>query len=141
MTWMKRNLAAILGIAITLAVFAKGASDIWTMYHVPAHAQTTIGHFEMGVGTDLHTSCTVLASTTKYCFAADGLYISLNGAAYAQIAATAGVISFNGRTGAVLPATGDYTYAEIAGTPPTGSVTSVNGKTGAVVLGATTTVQ
>jgi hypothetical protein len=59
-----------------------------------------------------HTLCTVTPATTQYCFASDGLWMSLNGAAYVQL-------------GAVAPV----------------GVVSVNGKTGVVVLGATTTVQ
>ena len=50
-----------------------------------------------------HTSCTVTASTTQICFASDGLWLSVNGAAYVQVqtgAVVAGVtsISINGGT-------------------------------------------
>jgi hypothetical protein len=129
MTWMKKHWFFF---ALILAAF----SLPW----VTGRAQTTIP-FQMAVGTGLHTACTVTTGTTQYCFAADGLWVSLNGAAYAQITVTSGVTSFNGRTGAVLPAVGDYTYTQISGTPPSAAVTSVNGKTGAVVLSATTTLQ
>lgn len=73
----------------------------------------------------LHTSCVTAAGTTTYAFASDGLWISMNGGAFAQVQVgtpVAGVTSWNGQTGAV-------TY-----TPPTAPVSSVNGKTGAVVL-------
>ena len=57
-----------------------------------------------------HSFLFVTPATTQYCFASDGLWMSLNGAAYVQL-------------GVATPA----------------GVTSVNGKTGAVILGATTT--
>jgi hypothetical protein len=42
----------------------------------------------------VHTSCTVAASTTTFCFASDGLWQSLSGAAYVQLgAAISGVSS------------------------------------------------
>lgn len=59
-----------------------------------------------------------------------------------------GVASFNGRTGKVVPAAGDYTKAQVglsnvdnvkqysASNPPPYPVTSVAGKTGAVTLAA-----
>ena len=76
------------------------------------------------------SSCSVIATTTVFCYAADtGILQSINGAAFVQLQAgpaTAGVTSFNGQTGAVV-----YT-------PP---VVSVNGKTGAVVLSAATQLQ
>jgi hypothetical protein len=101
----------------------------------PAHAQTINVPFSYSVGTATHTSCpAVVASTTQYCFPADGPWVSINGATWQAIplaAAVAGVTSFNGRTGAVFPLPSDYPNA----------VASVNGKTGVVVLGATTTVQ
>lgn len=42
-----------------------------------------------------------------------------------------GVNSFNGRTGAVVPATGDYSYSQISGTPAS-LVNTFNGRSGAV---------
>jgi hypothetical protein len=49
-----------------------------------------------------HTNCVVIASQTNYCFASDGPYVSIAGAAYvSMLSASAGVTSFNGRTGAV----------------------------------------
>jgi hypothetical protein len=130
MTWIKKHW---LGLALALTVFS-------ALFVIRLRAQTN-PPFQMAVGSITHTSCTVTASTTQYCFASDGLWVSLNGAVYTQIGVVAvtGVTSFNGRTGAVLSTTGDYTYAQLGGTPPSAPVTSVNGKTGAVVLGATTT--
>jgi hypothetical protein len=128
MNWMKRNW---FGISL-LIVFSA-----WV-----AHAQTTGIPWQVTV-TGPAAGCALSPVTTPpsatYCFANDTFSVSRNGGPYTAL--VAGVSSFNGRTGAVLPATGDYTYAEISGTPPTAAVTSVNGKTGAVVLSATTTVQ
>lgn len=72
-------------------------------------AQTT-APWQVGVGPATHTSCTVLAGTTQYCFASDGLWVSLNGAAYVQMQTSLvanGVtsISINGQT----PVTGAVT--------------------------------
>lgn len=94
----------------------------WAGRVFKVRAQTT-APWQVGVSSATHTSCTVVTGTTQYCFASDGLWVSLNGAAYVQVQTgtpvAAGVTSFNGLTGAV-------TY-----TPP---VVSVNGKTGSVIL-------
>jgi hypothetical protein len=92
------------------------------------HAQS-INPWQVSV-VGAHTLRTVTVATTQYCFASDGLWMSLNGAAYVQLGAV-------GPQGPVGP-------IGLTGPPgPIGvsSVTSVNGKTGAVILGATTTVQ
>jgi len=52
--------------------------------------------------TVLHTNCVVAAGTTTYCFAGDGLWISSNGAPFAQLQGQSGVISVNGKTGTVV---------------------------------------
>lgn len=71
----------------------------------------------------------------------DGLYIAVGSGTFQKVSTggggTAGVTSFNGRTGAVVAQTGDYAYSQISGTPPSGGVSSVNGKTGAVALSIT----
>lgn len=91
-----------------------------------------------------HTACRPIEpATTQFCFATDGLWQSLNGAAYVQLGAAApgGVASFKGRTGDVVPVAGDYTCAQITGCPTT-AVQTVNGKPGpAVVLSVSSTVQ
>ena len=123
MSWLKRNWIGLAIIAILLCCVG-----------VLGRAQTSIPW--QATVTGLHATCTVspvtVPASTTYCFASDGLWQSVNGAAYTQVGITAvtGVTSFNGRTGAVVPVSSDYPDA----------VTSVNGKTGAVVLSATTTV-
>lgn len=100
-----------------------------TTYKI-AKAQVPNNPWQVGVSSATHTSCTLVAGSTQFCFASDGAWVSVNGAAYVQVGGTtAGVISFNGRTGAVVPVASDYPAP----------VLSVNGKTGTVVLGATAT--
>jgi hypothetical protein len=99
---------------------------------IVTHAQTPVpAQFSVSAAT--HTSCNPVTGATAYCFASDGLWVSVNGGAFTQIGAAVvtGVTSFNGRTGAVVPVASDYPDA----------VTSVNGKTGNVVLTGTTTIQ
>ena len=78
----------------------------------PAHAQNpALTPYQFSVSNVTHTSCTVLASTTQYCYASDGPYVSINGAAYVSMlpGPAAAVTSFNGRTGAILLTDGDVT--------------------------------
>jgi hypothetical protein len=51
----------------------------------------------------------------------DGVYVSANAAAYFKVGAVVatGVSSFNTRTGAVVSATGDYSYAQLSSPPTT----------------------
>ncbi len=68
--------------------------------HNPVEAQST----PLTIVAQLaHTSCPVATvGKTQYCFAIDGLWQSLNGAAYTQLGAgTGGVASLNGKTGAL----------------------------------------
>ena len=59
----------------------------------------------------VHTACTVTAATTSFCFATDGLWQSLNGAAYTQLGGTASAsLTVNGVT-KTLPATFNITAA------------------------------
>jgi len=56
----------------------------------------------------------------------DGTTItSSNGVISAQ-GGSSGVTSFNGRTGAVSPTNGDYSYSQIAGTPTLGTAAALN---------------
>jgi hypothetical protein len=110
---------------------------IGTAWRLRAQAANAIP-WQVGV-TGAHTLCVVVAGQTNYCFAADGLWISLNGAAYVQMGVTgpigpagpAGPAGAAGATGPQGP----------PGTPGSGGVTSVNGKTGVVTIAATTTLQ
>ena len=63
-------------------------------------AQSVVTTF---TGNAPHTACPVLVGQTNFCFASDGLWQSLNGAAYSQLGSgTSGVISVNGKTGIVV---------------------------------------
>jgi hypothetical protein len=113
----------------------------------------------------LSSACTVnppsTPAHTDFCWTADKqLLVSVNGAAYVQIASgatgpagpagatgPAGVTGPTGPAGATGPA-GPIGPAGPAGATgatgpagPAGGVASVNGKTGVVTLGATTTIQ
>lgn len=123
MNWMKRNWVPIcVGVLIGI------------VSGVLVHAQTTAGLPAQATFGGVHTACTLSPGPAvppalpqaSLCEAGDGLWLSVNGGAYVQLGAAgaAGVTSFNGRTGAVVPVASDYPDA----------VTSVNGKTGAVVL-------
>jgi hypothetical protein len=74
--------------AIFLLIFAGLVGIDWLDGR--AHAQT-ISPPIMIQSTIPHTACTVAANVTTYCFASDGLYVSLAGAAF--IPMTSGVAS------------------------------------------------
>lgn len=60
------------------------------------HAQVPNNPWQVGVSSATHTSCTVVPSNTEVCFAADGIWVSLSGAAYVPVqtgTAVAGVTS------------------------------------------------
>ena len=101
-------------------------------------AQSGSNPFQMTVSGP-HTACTVTAGQTNFCFATDGFWQSINGAAYTQLGVGAtGPAGPAGPAGAA-GATGPAGPQGPAGT--SGGVASVNGKTGVVILTATTTVQ
>jgi hypothetical protein len=86
-----------------------------------------------------HTNCTITAGETHYCFAGDGLWESKNGAAYVELipGSGAGVLSFNGRTGAVVSTLGDYTFGMITGVVTVGQLpllSALNGQITAAQL-------
>ena len=73
-----------------------------------------------------HTTCTTpVAGSYFLCVATDGVWVSNNGSAYFQIvppaSVVAGVTSFAGRTGAVVPTAGDYSYQQLS---PGATITS-----------------
>lgn len=86
-------------IALCFACFALGVATMIYMQPASVHAQTATP-YQIGVGTAQHSTCAALANVTQYCFAADGLYQSINGGAFtAAFGGGGGVQSFNGRTG------------------------------------------
>jgi hypothetical protein len=87
-------------LVVALIAFAAAFAGNWLSNTV--HAQTTVA-LQL-TGNAPHATCTVTTGQTTYCFASDGLWQSLNGAAYVQlgVAPPAGVISVNGKTGIVV---------------------------------------
>lgn len=71
-------------------------------YHAnEIHAQAaTAAPWQVAVA-GAHSLCTAVASTTTYCFAQDGLWVSINGATFTQVGGVTGnvVTSLNGKTG------------------------------------------
>ena len=56
---------------------------------------------------------------------ADGMYVSANKAPYFKVGASSGgVLSWNGRTGSVMPAANDYSYSQLSSPPTTISCTT-----------------
>ncbi len=100
-------------------------------HFAPVRAQGSSVPYWFSVGSALHTSCTVTANVTSYCWADDGAWVSIHGAAWAPVGGGSGVTSVFGRTGDVKATAGDYTFAQIA-SPPT-FVNSFAGRTGIVV--------
>ena len=86
-------------------------------------AQTLAPPWQVGVPlAATHTACTVPAATTQMCLASDGLWLSVNGAAYVQV-----------QTGAVVA--GVTSIAVNGGTAQTGAVALT------IPTKATTTIQ
>lgn len=55
------------------------------------HAQNpTLTPYQYGVNNVPHTSCVVVASSTQYCNASDGPFVSINGAAFVAMLPVAG---------------------------------------------------
>ena len=79
-------------------------AGIWIVADKRAQAQTPSALPPVICYQVAHTSCIVTAGVTTYAFASDGFWISLNGAAFAQVqpASTGFVVtSLNGKTGAL----------------------------------------
>jgi len=82
----------------TIAIWMIALGIMLYGWHV--HAQAANAGIVQVTATGLHTQCTVVVGETHFCFASDGLWQSLNGAAYTQVVA-GGVVSVNGKTGVV----------------------------------------
>lgn len=85
--------------ALIAAVFMAAFAGNW----VGVHAQTS-QVLQVSGSWSTHTACVLSVGQTTICLASDGLWLSLNGAAFTQlgVAAPAGVISVNGKTGVVV---------------------------------------
>ena len=81
---MKRFAAVVVAV---LAGFLIGS-------HVGVtHAQATGAAVQFQAPGGAHTLCTVVPSTTAFCFATDGFWQSINGAAFAQVGASGPVVT------------------------------------------------
>jgi hypothetical protein len=80
---------------------------------------TTTGAFTVTVSSGTGATQVVSQSTTAF----TPLVSNATEGVVALAATATGVISFNGRTGAVVPATGDYTVAQVTGAAPLASPT------------------
>jgi hypothetical protein len=112
---MKTRLLSV-ALAMIVAVVAWKVAWMIAVPNLHTHAQVTATAvpYQVGVGSATHTSCTIVANATEFCFASDGLWESLSGGPYAQVVATltsAGV-TING----VGPQT-SFTITAAVGTP------------------------
>lgn len=106
----------LLGFLIALVLFS-----------LLAWAQQPTGS-SIAFGTAGSTCQAPSTGNTIICGTSTGAQISINGAAYVPI--TNGVLSFGGRTGAVVPAANDYSYAQLSGKPTTISCTTATFQSG-----------
>lgn len=100
MTMMRMRMIKLAAIAVSGVL--GGLAGNWLSS--PARAQTVVPPITIVAPALTHTSCNVTVGATSFCFASDGLWQSINGAAFVQlgVAAPAGVISVNGKTGVVV---------------------------------------
>lgn len=105
-------------ILVVIAVLV--CADIAAHFVPSVHAQSAGVPLQLTVSAATHIACSPVVAATTFCAAADGLWQSINGAAFTQVGAVAptGVTSFNGRTGDVVSAANDYSYAQLS-KPPT----------------------
>jgi hypothetical protein len=138
---MKKLWSVILSVFVLGAVVGIIVRD-WAA-PPPVHAQS-IGFAPLAVMAASASACPPSAAggwtICGYGTATSGyaLCVSFNAGACTTLSTgTAGVTSFNGRTGAVVPAAGDYSFAQVSGTATTAQlpavVNSFNGRTGNVL--------
>jgi hypothetical protein len=101
MAWMKNNWLVLL-----LAGFygAAGFISYETWHSLQVVRAQTLAPGQIFIdSTQTLTACVVKAGFTSYCFAFDGVWVSLNGAPFVQLVASAPpVLSVNGKTGIVV---------------------------------------
>lgn len=91
-------------LAVVIGIFLLGA---WIGY-----AQSTTSQVG-SVVTGTHTACTVTASTTQICFASDGLWLSVSGAAYVQVQTGTVAVGVTSVTANGVKLTGDVVLPTI----------------------------
>jgi hypothetical protein len=114
MRWMKRN---------WLSLFLLAGFSLWMGI---SRAQTTAGLPSQITVSGLHTACTLspvtVPASASYCYAGDGLWVSVNGAAYTQLGL--GVAS-----GVTSIAVCNLAVPAVCGLPLTGAVSLAIPKT------------
>ena len=98
-----KNWLLVALLFVTIALFAQTSSAPWSGNETQ----------------QLLSSCVTHNTDDVVCTATDGVAFSYHGAPFVKVSApsggTAGVTSFNSRTGAVAPATGDYSFSQVSG--------------------------
>lgn len=92
---MLRKIRDVLLVFAALFAISASVRVVWAQ-------NPDLSPWQFGVGVATHTNCTTATGATRFCFASDGLWQSLNGAAYVQVAGgggTTGVLALNGHTG------------------------------------------
>lgn len=97
------------------------------LFTLLAWAQQPTGS-SIAFGTSGATCQAPTTGNTIICGTSAGVQISINGAAYVPLAN--GVLSFSGRTGAVMPAANDYSYSQLSAKPTTISCTTATFQSG-----------
>jgi hypothetical protein len=107
---MKRTLIALLCAAVGTTAFAQLSPTI------PTSTVQVWSFRESAVAPPISTS----GYAKLYVDTSGDVWYSKNGGAFAKLpfAASAFVASFNGRTGTVVPTTGDYSVAQVTGAAP-----------------------
>lgn len=82
------------------------------VYYVSA--QTPAPPWQVGVpNASAHTICTVTAGVTQMCLASDGLWLSINGAAYVQVQTGVAAVGVTSVTANGVKMTGDVVLPTI----------------------------
>lgn len=85
-------------LVVAVVVFLAAFAGNW----VGVHAQTS-QVLQVSGSWSTHTACALSTGQTTICLASDGLWLSLNGAAFTQLGVAApGVTSLNGKQGALI---------------------------------------
>lgn len=71
------------------------AFNLIVMLERPVQAAAQTAPYNFQVSTDPHTTCTIVAGATKYCFASDGGWVSKLGGPWVEFTAPQGAVQFD----------------------------------------------
>jgi hypothetical protein len=129
---MKKALPVILSILLLLDTASRLLSPTKASAQSVSNGVVTILNAGAPANCAWPTGATV-TSGLALCATTSGLYWAVNGGAFQAVAGAAGgVTSFNGRTGAVVSASGDYSFAQLS-SPPTSVTAGTFSVTGATI--------